>query len=193
MARPREFDENTVLDKAMDLFWHKGYEATSIQELIATMGISRGSLYDSFGDKHALFVAVLKRYRQRSHDRFLQILSQPGSVKAAIADMFNYVVHEALADAKRRGCLMTNSTIELSPHDAEIAEVVQFNQQWVQEALYNALGRGQAQGEIATNTDILALAQFLFNSLQGLRVVSKTTPDRQALENIVTITLSSVA
>ncbi|MCB0197942.1 MAG: TetR/AcrR family transcriptional regulator [Anaerolineae bacterium] len=193
MARPREFDENTVLDKAMDLFWHKGYEATSIQELIATMGISRGSLYDSFGDKHALFVAVLKRYRQRSHDRFLQTLSQPGPVKVAIADMFYYVVNEALADAKRRGCLMTNSTIELSPHDAEIAEVVQFNQQWVQEALYDALRRGQEQGEIAADTDIRALAQFLFNSLQGLRVVSKTTADRQALENIVSMTLSVVA
>lgn len=192
MARPREFDENKVLDEAMNLFWHKGYEATSIQDLITAMGISRGSLYDSFGDKHALFVAVLKRYRQRSHDRFLRILNQPGSVKASIAEMFHFIVNEAIADAKRRGCLLTNSTIELSPHDAEIADVVNFNQQWIQTALHDALYRGQSQGEISADTDTQALAQFLFNSLQGLRVVSKTATDRQALENIVKLTLSMV-
>lgn len=193
MARPREFDENKVLDEAMNLFWHKGYEATSIQELITTMGISRGSLYDSFGDKHALFVAVLKRYRQRSHDRFLQTLSRPGSAKAAIAEIFDFIINEAVADVKRRGCLLTNSTIELSPHDAEIADVINFNQQWVQAALHDALCRGQEQGEISVETDTQALAQFLFNSLQGLRVVSKTPVNRQALENIVKMTLSVVA
>ena len=190
MARPREFDENEVLDKAMDLFWQKGYEATSIQELLNAMGISRGSLYDAFGDKHALFLAVLERYQQRSHARFLQTLSQPGSVKAAITELFNYVVAEAVADAKRRGCLLTNSTVELSPHDTAVADVINWNCRWVQDALYEALRRGQTQGEIAPDADIEALAQFLFNSLQGLRVVSKTNTDRQALENIVKITVS---
>ncbi|MCB0164063.1 MAG: TetR/AcrR family transcriptional regulator [Anaerolineae bacterium] len=193
MARPREFDENDVLDKAMHLFWQKGYEATSIQELLTAMGISRGSLYDAFGDKHALFLAVLERYRQRSHIRFLQTLSQPGSVKAAITELFNYVVAEAMADTKRRGCLLTNSTVELSPHDAAVADVINWNCQWVQDSLYEALRRGQAQGEISPEADIQALAQFLFNSLQGLRVVSKTNTDRQALENIVKITVSVLA
>lgn len=157
------------------------------------MGISRGSLYDTFGDKHALFLAVLERYRQRSHARFMQTLSQPGSVKAAITALFNYIVADAVADAKRRGCLLTNSTVELSPHDAAVAEVINWNCRWVQDALYEALHRGQAQGEISPEADIQALAQFLFNSLQGLRVVSKATTDRQMLENIVKITVSVLA
>lgn len=193
MARPREFDENDVLDKAMEVFWQKGYEATSIQDLLAAMGISRGSLYDSFGDKHTLFLAVLERYQQRSHARFLQTLSRPGSVKEAITHMFNYVVAEAVADAKRRGCLLTNSTVELSPHDMAVADMMNLNCRWVQDVLYEALQRGQTQGEISPEANIEALAQFLFNSLQGLRVVSKTNTDRQALENIVRITVSVLA
>lgn len=192
MARPREFDENEVLDKALDLFWHKGYEATSIQELLQMMGISRGSLYDTFGDKHSLFLAALDRYRQRSHARFMQILNQPGSVKTAIAALFKAIVAEAVSDDKQRGCLLTNSTIELTPHDTDIAARTDSNRQWVEDAFYETLRRGQAQGDIPAEADPRALAQFLFNSLQGLRVVSKTTTDRQTLDNIVRVTLSAL-
>ena len=197
MARPKEFQEDIVLDKALELFWHKGYEATSVQDLVDAMGISRGSLYDTFGDKHRLFLRVLERYRQNSHQRFKQIFddaifNQNVPVKIAITRFLNSLVDEAVADPLTRGCLMTNTTVELAPHDAETAQLSQIHRESIEALLYRALQHGQATGEISPDADPLAMSRFLFMSIQGLRVVSKSTPERSALQSIVDVTLNAI-
>lgn len=191
MARPKEFDPETALDKALHLFWHQGYEATSVQNLLDFMGISRGSFYDTFGNKHALFLAALDRYRQNSHHKFVQtFVGGSGSFKENLANFFKNIIDEATGDTQMRGCFMTNSTVELAPHDADTAEQVASNRETVEDILFHALVQAQVNGEISNKTDARAMAQFLFNAIQGLRVVAKTTKDRQTLENIIQVTLS---
>ncbi len=197
MARPREFQEEEVLEKALDLFWHKGYEATSVQDLVNHMGISRGSLYDTFGDKHSLFLRVLDRYKQNSHQRFRAIFDQAiynqnVTVKAAIRRFLMNIVDEAMLSSQNRGCLMTNSTVELAPHDPDTADRTKLHRETIEEIFYEALVHGQKTGEISTETEARAIAQFLFMTIQGLRVVTKTTSDRKALENMVTTALSVI-
>lgn len=192
MARPREFDENEVLDKAMDLFWYQGYEATSIQDLTQHMGISRGSLYDSFGDKRTLFVTVLDRYGRQFRQQLQTMLTPPHSAREGIEQLFHYIVHDALTHPKRRGCLITNSTIELTPHDDKIANEIVRNTHNIEELIHQAVVRGQVEGEISARTEARALARFLLNSLQGLRVVSKAPTSRDMLEDIVSVTLAAL-
>lgn len=191
MARPKEFNEEQVLDKAIELFWRQGYEATSIQELVETMEISRGSLYSTFGDKHALFLAALDRYKQNSYRRFRETFDQAASFKEALTSLLSNIIAEAMADTKKRGCLMTNSTVELVSQDLETAERAKFNRECIEDIFQQALIQAQNSGEIAKEADPRALARFLFNTVQGLRVVTKVTAERDVLEDIVKVTLSA--
>ena len=173
----------------MNLFWCHGYEATSIQDLVEGMGINRSSLYGTFGDKHALYLAALERYQAIVGAQFLTILEQPGSAKAAIRRVFESVVEESLADGLHRGCLMTNSAVERAPHDADIAARIAANVDGTEAAFYRALSRAQAAGEIDSG-DPRARARFLVNALHGLRVMAKATADRAVLEDVAAVTLS---
>src|ERR1051325_10236665 len=121
MGRPREFDREKALDRAMQLFWCKGYEATSVQDLLNVMGINRGSFYDTFGDKRSLFLASIDRYNETFLAKLRAELNAPGSAKRAIVRTIEELASRAASDAQRRGCLMTNSAVELAPHDAEAA------------------------------------------------------------------------
>lgn len=189
MARRKEFDQEQVLDRAMQTFWLKGYEATSIQDLVEQMEINRGSLYDTFGDKRSLFLSAIEFYDQRVVSSFLETLSQPGSPKAALIDFLQGVVVRA-ADPRGRGCLITNSAVELSPHDPQIKACVAANLNRIESALYKTLRRAQLQHEISQEKDPRAIARFLLNTLQGLRVISKVDPDPDRLRDIVTLALS---
>ncbi len=191
MARPKEFDQNRVLGKAMDVFWCRGYEATSVQDLVDQLGINRQSIYDTFGDKHALFLAALKHYEEVKVSEISAILAKPGPVKAAIRQVFEETVQDLAYSEPKRGCMMVNTIVELAPHDAQIAARVMANQQQTEAALHDALLRAQAQGEFGErNLDLQALARFLYNNLQGLAVTAKATSNPAVLQDIVKITLS---
>ncbi len=189
MARPKEFDRNRALDKAMRIFWRQGYEATSIQNLVDGMGINRQSIYDTFGDKQALFVEALSYYEQLEGAQILQALEQPGSVKAAIRQVFQLVL-DKVPEERELGCLMVNSTLELVGLDTKLAAVVTDNLKNSEGLFYRTLVRAQEQGELATDRDLTALARFLASSLRGLRVSSKAVKDLKALQDIVDVTLS---
>ena len=189
MARTKEFDRDVVLDKAMRLFWRQGYEATSLRDLLVAMGIGRQSMYDTFGDKHALFLAALDRYAATVGAPLFAPLREPGPVKPALRHVFAAAIDGSL-DASCPGCLMVNATAELAPSDRDVARRAEANL-WGGEELFRiALERGQESGEIDRRHDPRALALFLYNALQGLRVTAKATPDRQVLESIVDVTLS---
>jgi len=188
MARPRSFDSDAVLDRALDTFWRQGYEATSMQDLVEAMGISRASLYNAFGSKHALFLDVLRRYEKQRLHAMVATLQAAGSVRSAIRTIFEQTADEA-ASPDGRGCLLTNTATELCARDDACSERVQANFRRVESAFEAALCRAQDTGEIAATHNTEALARYFTNALQGLRVMATTTPDRAALQDIVNVTM----
>src|SRR5713226_2211779 len=114
MARQKEFDREETLHKAMEVFWSRGYEAASIRDLVKHMGINRQSLYDTFGDKHALYLQALDRYCEVQSRKLFELLERPGSVKKNLRELFEGVVEKALRDRERRGCFMGNAMSELA-------------------------------------------------------------------------------
>ena len=123
MARPREFDVDEALQRALEVFWQQGFAATSMQDLVAAMGIQKASLYATFGDKHTLYTTALRRYQQETLDELTEHLAKAASPLAAITEFVDEVVEHTARDG-RRGCLCVNANTELAPHDAEVAELL---------------------------------------------------------------------
>lgn len=190
MPRQKEFDRDDVLAKAMQTFWSQGYAATSVQDLVESMGINRGSLYDTFGDKRSLFLAAIAYYEAAALQPAIARLEAPGAGKQAIADHFYNVVERASSDQEQRGCFATNSVVELCARDRDVADRVAAGLQRLEGALKRALQTAQAQGELASDRNLDELASFLLCTLQGLRVVSKLNPDRERLRGIVRAALT---
>ena len=190
MARHKEFDRDEALHKAMDVFWSRGYEAASIQDLVKHMGINRQSLYDTFGDKHALYLQALDRYREVEGRKVFEQLERPGSVKKTLRQLFEGVVERALCDGQRRGCFMGNAMSELAGRCKETAARTCSNMAAAEAAFYRTLLRGKKEGELKGVRDPRAVARFLYSSLQGLVLMAKATQDRKTLEDVVKVTLS---
>jgi TetR/AcrR family transcriptional regulator, transcriptional repressor for nem operon len=188
MARSKEFDENEVLRKAMVLFWTQGYEKTSMQDLVTHTGIHRRSMYDTFGDKHALFMKALERYDEIIETSINLQVKKLDSVKKAIRRLFEMAI---LKNEKEPiGCLTVNTAVELSLHDEKVAEKVVKSFSKTENLLYELLLCGQKSGEISNHHDAKRLSLSIHNSLVGLRVLAKTTDDKEKLESIIDMTLS---
>ena len=190
MARCKEFDRDEALHKAMEVFWSRGYEAASVGELVKQMGINRQSLYDTFGDKHSLYLAALDHYREVEGRKMFELLERPGPVKRALRQLFEGVVESSLGAGERRGCFLGTATSELAGRCRATAEKACGSMAAAEEALYRALLRGKKGGEIGGGRDLRAVARFLYSSLQGLQLMSKATRDRKTLEDVVRVTLS---
>jgi len=190
MARHKEFDRDEVLQRAMEVFWARGYESTSMQDLVEHMGINRQSLYDTFGDKHSLFLQALDRYEDVETRKILELMAKPGSVKKAFRRLFSAVIERPCANEQPRGCLMNNSMSELATRCQATAAKTVRHMRTIEEAFYRALLRGKKDGELKNNRDPRAVARFLYISLQGLVLTAKATPDRKALKDVVKVTLS---
>ncbi|MEM6431351.1 MAG: TetR/AcrR family transcriptional regulator [Deinococcota bacterium] len=188
MARPKSFKQAEALEKAMQLFWEKGFEATSIQDLVDAIGINRQSLYNTFGDKKQLFLQSLDLYRTRGLEGILQQLAEDKPVQQKIADVFRFIIDASIYDS--RGCLIANSTLELANHDDDVATIVCDNLENYEAAFKQVLLEAQQRGELSSDKNPDALARYLFSSLQGIRVTAKATNDRARLEDIAAITLS---
>ncbi len=190
MARPREFSEEEALDQAMQVFWAKGYEATSLAQLTRAMGISKSSFYDTFASKHDLFLAAIERYSAAATERMAADLEVDGSAREAIAAVFARATD--CANGERRGCFVGNCAVEVSPHDPAAAARVAAGMSRFERAFEKAVRRGQQAGEISTDHDTRALARFLIVSLQGLQIVAKVAPDRAAVEDVVEVVLAAL-
>src|SRR5713226_921489 len=139
MARHKEFDRDEALHKAMEVFWSRGYGAASIQDLVKRMGINRQSLYDTFGDKHALYLQALDRYRDVEGGKMIELLRRPGSAKKALRQLFERVVEESLCGRERRGCFMGNAMSELAGRCKATAARTCTNMAMAEKAFYLAL------------------------------------------------------
>jgi TetR/AcrR family transcriptional regulator, transcriptional repressor for nem operon len=192
VGRPREFERDVVLDRAMQVFWSRGYEATSIEQLVARMGIQRGSLYAAFGDKRALFFAAIERYDRVVTSRLVATLDETASGRAAIERFFRLKVELATAPRRPRGCLVTNSAAELASRDRGTGTRVGAVLTRIEAAFHRAVVRAQKAGEIDPRRSSRALARFLTSSAQGLSVMAKTFPDPAALDDIVEVILEVV-
>ncbi|WP_040162898.1 TetR/AcrR family transcriptional regulator [Microbacterium gorillae] len=176
MARTKEFDPDKALDDAMSLFWQRGYEATSMSDLVDELGVARASLYATFGDKHSLYLKALDRYTERRDPVVVERLSAAGSPLAAVRAFVAEYGAEIIADKQPRGCLVVNTAVERLPGDDEAALRVRASWQTLEVALTAALSRAKAEGELPGGSDPRALARFVVVFLQGLRVVGKADP-----------------
>ncbi|MRN53491.1 TetR/AcrR family transcriptional regulator [Paenibacillus monticola] len=188
MARSKDFEVNIVLDKAMDLFWRQGYEKTSMQELVTHMGIHRRSMYDTFGDKHALYMEALDRYRDIQEKNIKIRIQPPISAKQAIRQMFEMTL--CTEEDHPKGCLIVNTAVELAMYDSEAAAQVTEDFLNTEQLFYELLVSGQQTGEIAEHHNALNLAIYLNNAWVGLRVMVKATEDIEKLISIMDTTLA---
>jgi TetR/AcrR family transcriptional regulator, transcriptional repressor for nem operon len=177
VSRTKEFDPDAVLGKALELFWERGYEATSMADLVGHLGIARASIYATFGGKHELYMRALDRYVQARDPGLVEMLSQPGPVLPAVRALVEAYAAESVCDERRRGCMVVNAAVELMPRDAAAARRVEASWDTLETALTSALTRARAQGEIGEAKDPRALARFLLVMLQGLRVLGRAHPD----------------
>jgi TetR/AcrR family transcriptional repressor of nem operon len=192
MGRPRQFDHERALDQAMRLFWQRGYGATSVQDLVEATGVNRASMYNTFGNKQRLFLAAVDRYVSQVSAARLERLRAPGSARVALEDYFEAMLTFAQDDGPRLGCLLTNSAVEVAPHDARIAASLRASLGAVEDALFEVIQRGQAQGEFPADKDARALARFLLGVIQGLRVLMRARSDEAHLRAVVTTALSTL-
>ncbi|MFE6158539.1 TetR/AcrR family transcriptional regulator [Streptomyces sp. NPDC056486] len=192
MARTKEFDPDAALQSALELFWRRGYEATSIADLVEALGIGRASIYATFGNKHELYLKALERYADFQNPLLLAELSQPGPALPAVRAVVRRFGSEAASEDRRlNGCFITNTAAELGPHDEPAARRVERSWEHMETLLHSALVRAQAQGELPQDRDPLALARMLLTLMQGLRVIGKASKDgarlRDATEQALTL------
>jgi TetR/AcrR family transcriptional repressor of nem operon len=184
MARPKAFDLDTVLDHAVNAFWSKGFEATSVQDLVDSTGLGRGSLYKAFENKEKLFRDALRRYDMVWTGRQEDVLAGAGTVQDRIRTLLMAVVDEETTLGAPRGCLAVNAAIEVADHDTAVRDLVRGVFERMENALCAAIEAAQRAGEMTATDPARDLALYVLNNMYGLRVLGKTAP-RAALVNIV--------
>lgn len=176
----------------MTVFWSKGYEATSLDDLCEATRLNRSSLYSTFGDKHALFIQTIDRYGDGAVARVSAALSSPVPIREALAAFLNDTIDKIVAGPGRIGCFIGNCAVEFARHDHEVASRVQGNLARIEAVFRAAFVRAQERGELPADTDIDALARFFVTSVQGLRLMGKTMTERDVLDDIAGVMLRCV-
>ncbi|MEO6684502.1 MAG: TetR/AcrR family transcriptional regulator [Dyadobacter sp.] len=192
MARTKEFDQEAILDKAVELFWYKGYNASSMQDVVNALGLSRSSIYDTFGDKRKLYIAALERYRAQAAGGLIDNVNQSENTITSLEEIFKMLVDNSFADILPKGCFMVNSTVELAPHDEEIDKIVRENMHDIEDAFFKLIVKGQESGEMSKDKNPRAIARFLFNTISGLRVAAKSGVTQEIYNDIVSVTVAGI-
>ncbi len=183
MPRKKEFDVDTVLHKAMGAFWARGYEATSLNDLLDCMQIQRASLYNTFDDKRTLFLDALRRYDIMRQTE-IAALAKAHSPRQAILSLFRDTIAAVVEKGARDGCFLVNTALELSPHDQEVAQVV--GRAFIKRERFfrKMIEKGRASGEIAKSVVPIQTARALLSLFIGLRVLSRSCPEKLLLQSI---------
>src|SRR6266566_576738 len=189
MARSKEFNPERALEKAMRVFWHSGYENTSLDALTREMGIARQSLYDTFGDKRSLYLKALAHYRDQTNSAMQKMLNEIPSVKDGFAKLLNGLAAET-REQHERGCLLLSANLQRDTKDAVLRDFLRDNQARVEEIFVKALKRAQKQGELSNKEDPSALGRFFVVTIQGMRAMARLKSDRRALEQVAKVATS---
>lgn len=189
MARTKNFDRDVVLGKAMELFWRKGFHATSIQDLVNHLGIERSSIYATFGDKDTLYHEALSRYQHMSQDQLSDMPLYTHNIREWLRRFLYGMIEESRRDKDRKGCFMVNASIDLASENPAIYAYVNQNQEEFVARFVPVFLRAIEQGELDPSNDPHSLALYLFNAINGLRVLARTTEDFDQLKVIADTTL----
>ena len=185
VGRPRQFDEDAVLDAALDLFWRNGYAATSLRDLTEALGVAPTAIYRTFGDKHTLFLRALDRYVERETDAMGACISRSGSPISAIASWLAAVSADLCADPDGKGCFLVNAATELGATDDETRSRARAAFTAIAAALETTIRRAQAADEARADLDPAAAAELVLAAVLGMRVRGRVDPDRAATEELV--------
>ena len=184
MARPREFDETVALEAALGCFWNRGYEATSVRDLADSMGLSAPSLYNAYGDKHALFVKALEHYLDRSMRERIERLEHSLPPKQAIRKFVGEIIDHSVGDRERRGCFLVNSALEVAPHDKKLGGLVADRLAELEMFFARSIRKAQAEGTVPRKPVAKDLARLLLGVVLGIRVLARVRPERDSLESL---------
>ncbi|MGR4932240.1 TetR/AcrR family transcriptional regulator [Bradyrhizobium sp. CAR08] len=185
MARPREFDEGAVLDAAIERFWLRGYEATSVRDLADEMNIAGASLYNAFGDKRGLYARALNRYLDQTFRERIRRIEPALPPREAIAAFLEEIIKRSLGDKQRRGCMLVNSAIESAPYDSGFLGIVATFLDEVEAFFMRCISKGQSEGSVTRDHSAEDLSKSLLAILLGIRVLARVRPDRKLLEGLV--------
>jgi TetR/AcrR family transcriptional regulator, transcriptional repressor for nem operon len=191
-GRPREFDLDEVVERAGQVFWQQGYHATSVESLCQATGLFRASLYGAFGDKHGVLIAAFDRYADNVVARVDATLKQPGSARARIREALRFYTELSPDLAVRRGCLITNTVLEMLPGDTSLRPHLEAALGRIAALYAGAIARGQEAGEFDASVDPNAAARFMLCTIQGLRVLGKTHLGSAELADIVELALRAL-
>ncbi|MEK5056873.1 TetR/AcrR family transcriptional regulator [Paenibacillus shunpengii] len=187
MARNKEFEENVVLDKAMKLFWEQGYEKTSMSDLVEHMGIHRRSIYDTFGDKHSLFLKAMDRFHNKVDAGLTGKVKRSDTATEALQLIFDYMIYGE--EDSPSGCLMVNSAVELAMRDADVDSKSTESFKISEQLLKDIIIWGQRNGEFSTANNADELAEHLHTVCVGLRVMTRTSMPKEKLHRIAEVSL----
>lgn len=191
MARQKEFDPDTVLARAVDLFWRKGYQATSMQDLVTEMGVHKRSMYDTFGDKRSLFMHAVARYADAEEEAQREMVRQAASPLQALRQLLESSVY--VKAGQPPGCLLVNCATELAPHDTEVASRVRAHFKFAQNLLTAVIEAGQASGTMRSSIDAADAAGHVFNAWLSVRIQVRAGVGRPALARVIDSALALVA
>lgn len=183
MARSKEFEVNEVLDKAMKIFWEQGYEKTSMSDLVEHMGIHRRSIYDTFDDKHTLFLQAMDRYKGKISATLLAEIKASKTAVEALHNIYGLMISEA--EDTPSGCLIVNSAVELGTRDSDVdtRSLESFND--TERMFEQIIEWGQRDGEFSSDHDAKEMAEYLHNISVGIRAMARTSTDKVKLNRII--------
>lgn len=188
-GRPRTFDPEQMLEQAMQVFWQRGYEATSLQDLLAATGLSKSSLYQTYPSKRALFEAALRQYCAQRRRELRERLQAAASPREFLRAWLLCALEEERSGEPPRGCMLANVASEFSQADAEIAALMRNGIDGLRQVLVEALQRAQADGELAAAADVHVLAGYLLCVMSGLRTQRKAGASAEALRAVIEVAL----
>jgi TetR/AcrR family transcriptional regulator, transcriptional repressor for nem operon len=190
MPRIKAFDETEIIEKATKLFQLKGYEGTSMQDLIDTLGISRSSLYDTFGDKHQLYLKTLNAYCQQNAYALVAKAENIENPLAFIQDIFTSIIEQSKKDVEKKGCYVVNAIVEFSERNTDVTNIIDANNKAFEKMLEKLIAKGQLKKQIAANKNPKQISKFLFTTIYGLRVSSKSNASIKELKDVAAMALS---
>lgn len=193
MPRPPEFVRDEVLESAMHLFWARGYASTSVQALLDTMKINRGSLYAAFRDKRSLFLEALERYDGMIRDMIAKVFAGGGDPLAELRRFFDVALLDLPDELRAKGCLVANTVSEQAQLDHGLAERANTKLAAIEGVFREALERSQAAGQVATDRDPAQLARYLMDTMLGLRTRARSGASREDLRKSVDTAFAAIA
>ncbi|WP_447782018.1 TetR/AcrR family transcriptional regulator [Pseudomonas plecoglossicida] len=191
MARPQEFNTQQVLRKAMAVFWEKGYETTSLSDLMTATGLSKSSLYGSFGDKRELFLKAFDVYRQDRKRDMIQLLSADNA-RDGIVSFYESLFANLDAETAHNGCMSVNQAVEMAPRDLRVKDMVADDFKTIHEAVSAAIRRGQKDGSVKNLAEAEDIASILVLAFPGLQLMARIGADQEVMKKNLALLMAQL-